>query len=193
MTLVDGSLLGHKVSLNGSKSLDEVDLRTYLEGKKESYYYNDVTQPDRTHPGIPISFGVEARFLFADHDIGQYENQVREGAHYCEFDFYIEGSKNISGGQIYVSQKINANFVVYTDTTGNHISDLKTQISGMYVNTMTALAKIIIIDARDDMFPILLTDSYIEIANKFSLFEPDTLNVYIKYNFRVRHFLTDTQ
>ena len=189
MTLVDGSLLGHKVSLNGSKSLDEVDLRTYLEGKQRSYYYDDVTQPDPKYPGVPINFDQGARFLFAEHDIGQYENQVRYGAHYCEFDFYIEGSKKVSGGDIYVSQKINANFVVYTDSKGNYISDLKTQISGMYVDAAASPA--VILDARDDMFPIWLTDKTIDIVNNCEL--GDKLNVYIKYNFRVRHFLTNTQ
>lgn len=190
MTLVDGSLLGHKVSLNGSKSLDEVDLRTYLQDKEQSYYYTNLAQPYITPPGTAVANSIKAQFVLNFHQIGEYESIQRLGAHYCEFDFYVEGSKSITGGNIYVSQKINANFVVYTDSKGNHISDLKTQISGMYVDTSTNPATVT--DARDDMFPIELTDTYIEIANNFNLFQ-NTLSVYIKYNYRVRHFITNTQ
>ncbi len=231
-TIGHGSLLGHRVHLNGAKELKEVDLRQWLMenpmtergdiiigdtggatmrlgvgeekqvltvdgGKPEwkvpvipsetAYYYNEFQQPN-PDPKMadPINHNSAATIDLSVHGVGQSRGQEKLGAHDVEFDMFLEGSYTISGNTLYVACRMKIEFMVLVLEREIHYSSIKTLFHGLKPSEISKQFT----DITDQDFRFLFESNKLIVQNRLQGTE---IPVYMKYNYRVRHYETLTQ
>jgi hypothetical protein len=233
MSIEDGSLLGHRVSLNGSKELIEVDLRDYLmdnpmadqgdiivgatlgvpyrlkigEEKQvltvsgsdlkwqdpvipseTAYYYNELSQPNTDiNQADRIIPGRQATIDLLLHDVGQIRGEERFGAHDVDFDIFFEGSYNDSQYRAYVACRVKIEFMALVLSGITHYSNIKAMFHGLKTSDISQKAH----EMTDQDFLFAVEGDGLKILNNLSgAYE---IPVYMKYNYRVRHYETLTQ